>query len=97
MDNKKKNITELIQKYERMRYINKTLYFDADEFVMIANHYKRKKEASEAERVVNLGLGIHPHSSELMITKAKILLAAESYEAAHDYLLTIPEYHTNVK
>ena len=96
MDNKKLNITELIQKYERMRYINKTLYFDADEFVMIANHYKRKKEASEAERVVNLGLGIHPHSSELMITKAKILLAAESYEAAHDYLLTIPEDETNV-
>ena len=71
------NITELIQKYERMRYINKTLYFDADEFVLIANHYKRKKETTEAERVVNLGLGMHPHNIDLMIAKAKILLASK--------------------
>ena len=96
MDNKKMNITELIQKYERMRYINKTLYFDADEFVLIANHYKRKKETTEAERVVNLGLGMHPHNIDLMIAKAKILLASKKYEAAHEYLLTIPEDETNV-
>ena len=90
------DITELIQKYERMRHMNKSLYFDADEFVMISNYYSRKKEASEAESAVNIGLGIHPHSSELMITKAKILLASKNFEAAYDYSLTIPEDETNV-
>ena len=91
------NIADLIQKFERMRYMNKSLYFDADEFVMIANYYNKRKDTAEAERVVNLGLGIHPHSSELMITKAKVLSASKEYEKAYDYLLTIPEDETNVE
>ena len=90
------NITDLIQKYERMRYMNKNLYFDADEFVMITKYYNKKKDTSEAERVANIGLGIHPHSTELMITKAKVLVASKNYEVAYDYLLTIAEDETNV-
>lgn len=90
------NIADLIQKYERMRYMNKNLFFDADEFDMIAKHYIKKKDIAEAERVVNVGLGIHPHSTELMITKAKVILASKNYEDAYDYLLTIAEDETNV-
>lgn len=90
------NITDLIQKYERMRYMNKSLYFDANEFVMITKHYIRKRDASEAERVVNIGLGIHPNNTELMIAKAKAILASKNYDAAYDYLLTIAEDETNV-
>lgn len=30
------DITDLIKKYEQMRYMNKNFYFDADEFEMIA-------------------------------------------------------------
>ena len=96
MDNKNINITDLIQKYEQMRYINKKLYFDADEFAMLANHYNKKRNTSEAERVVNIGLGMHPHSSELMMVKAKVLVASKKYDVAYDYLLTIAEDESNV-
>ena len=96
MDNKNINITDLIRKYEQMRYINKKLYFDADEFAMLANHYNKKKNTSEAERVVNIGLGMHPHSSELMMVKAKVLVASKKYDIAYDYLLTIAEDESNV-
>lgn len=96
MDNKNININDLIQKYEQMRYVNKKLYFDADEFGMLANYFNKKKDVSEAKRVVNLGLGMHPRSSELMIIKAKVLVAAKEYETAYDYLLTISEDETNV-
>ena len=96
MDNKNMNITDLIKKYEQMRYMNKKIYFDADEFATIANYYIKKKDILEAEHVVNTGLGMHPHGSELMMVKAKVMLASEKYEDAYNYLLTIAEDETNV-
>lgn len=96
MDNKNINITDLIKKYEQMRYMNKKFYFDADEFAMIANYYIKKKDTLEAESVVNIGLGMHPHSSELMIVKAKVIVVSEKYEDAYNYLLTVGEDETNV-
>ena len=97
MDDKNINITDLIRKYEQMRYMNKKNYFDADEFAMLTNHYKKKKDLSEAERAVNIGLGMHPYNSELMIIKAKVLVASKNHEIAYDYLLTISEDKTNVE
>ena len=35
MDNNDIDITDLIQKYEQMRYMGKSLYFDADEFAFL--------------------------------------------------------------
>ena len=96
MDNKKMNITDLIQKYERMRYVNRKIYFDTEEFARLTKHYIFKKDTLEAERVVNIGLGMHSNSTELMILKAKALIASEKYEIAYDYLLTISESESNV-
>lgn len=96
MDNKNINITDLIRKYEQMRYMYKNLYFDTDEFVLLANYYKDNKNTSEAEHVVNIGLRVHPGSTELMITKANVLVTSEKYEIAFDYLSTIAADETNV-
>ena len=96
MDNKNISIADLVRKYEQMSYMNKKIYFDADEFAMLANHYNKKRDTAKAERVVNLGLGMHPRSSELMIIKAKALIASEKYEIAYDYLLTISEDEANL-
>ena len=90
------NITDLIKKYEQIRYMNKKFYFDADEFATIANYYIRKKDILEAEHVVNTGLGMHPHSSDLKMVKTKVILVSEKYEEAYDYMLTIAEDETNV-
>ena len=96
MNNKNINITELIRKYEQMRYMNKKVYFDADEFGLLAKYYKDNKKISEAESVINLGLGMHSNSFELKIIKAKVLLASKQYEIAYDYLITIAHSEANV-
>ena len=90
------DITDLIQKYELMRYMDKNIYFDADEFAMLADYYNDFGDTSEAEYIVNTGLGMHPGSSELMIIKAKVLVITEKYEEAYNYLSTIGEDDTNV-
>ena len=96
MDNKNINITDLVRKYEQMRYMNKRIYFDGDEFAMIAKYYIKSKNTVEAERVVNIGLDMHPHSSELMILKARVLVTSKKYENAYNYLSTMAEDETNV-
>ena len=96
MDNNDIDINDLIQKYEQMRYMDKNIYFDADEFAMLADYYNDFGDTSEAEHIVEIGLGMHPGSSELMIVKAKVLVMAEKYEEAYKYLSTIAEDETNV-
>lgn len=96
MNNKNMDITDLIKKYEQVRYMNKKFYFDADEFTMITNHYITKKDILEAEQAINLGLSMHSHSPDLMIIKAKVLVASKKYEAAYDYLMTIAQDDTNI-
>ena len=96
MDNNDIDISELIQKYEQMRYMDKNIYFDADEFAILADYYNDFGDISEAEHIVEVGLGMHPGSSELMIVKAKVLVISEKYEEAYKYLSTIGEDETNV-
>ena len=90
------DITDLIKKYEQMRYMNKNFFFDADEFEMIANHFIKEKDTLEAESVVNIGLSMHPNSKELMIIKGKVLVSSKKYEEAYNYMLTINEDGTNI-
>ena len=87
MDNNDIDISELIQKYEQMRYMDKNIYFDADEFAILADYYNDFGDTSEAEHIVEVGLGMHPGSSELMIVKAKVLVISEKYEEAYKILI----------
>lgn len=90
------DINELVQRYEQMRYMGKNIYFDADEFALLADYYNDFGDASEADHIVDTGLGIHPGSPQLMIVKAKILVIAEKYQMAYDYLLGIGEDDGNI-
>ena len=96
MDSNDTNITELIQKYEQMRYMDKNIYFDADEFALLADYYNDFGDTTEAEHIVRIGLGMHPGNSELMTIKAKVLVITEKYEEAYKYLSTLGEDDTNV-
>lgn len=90
------NITDLIKKYEQMRFMNKRFYFDADEFVMIANYYIEKNKILDAQNVISIGLRMHPNSTDLMVAKGKVLVDSKKYETAYNYLLTIAIDETNV-
>ena len=96
MDDNELDIKELIHKYEQMRYMGKSMYFDPDEFAILANYYNDFGDVSEAEYITESGLKMHPSSTDLMIVKAKLLAAALQFQEAYDYLLGIGEDENNV-
>ena len=86
MDNDGINLTSLIEKYEQMRALGKKIYFDADEFVILAEYYSGEGDSEEAEHLVEEGLAMHPGSSELMSYKAKTLIYSAKYEEALEFI-----------
>lgn len=86
MEDNELDINSLIEKYEHMRALGRKIYFDADEFAMLAEYYNAEGDNEEAEELINEGLKMHPGSPDLMLMKAKILVYAEMYQDALDYI-----------
>ena len=86
MEDNELDINSLIEKYEHMRALGRKIYFDADEFAMLAEYYNAEGDNEEAEDLINEGLKMHPGSPELMLMKAKILVYSEMYQDALDYM-----------
>ncbi len=85
MEDNELDITSLVEKYEQTRVLGKTMYFDADEFAMLADYYNAEGDNDEAELLIDEGLKMHPGSPDLMLMKAKMLVYAEMYEEALEY------------
>lgn len=86
MEDNELDIDSLVEKYEHMQALGKNIYFDADEFVMLAEYYSSGGDQEEAELLVKEGLKIHPGSHLLMLAKAKLLIYSTKYEEALNYL-----------
>ncbi|MEA4918975.1 tetratricopeptide repeat protein [Proteiniphilum sp.] len=86
MEDNDLDINFLIEKYEHMRALGRKMYFDADEFAMLAEYYNAEGDNEEAEELINEGLKMHPGSPGLMLMKAKILVYSEMYQDALDYM-----------
>ena len=91
MEQNEADITSLVEKYEQMRALGKNIYFDADEFALLAEYYNAEGDNDEAEQLIREGLRMHPGSSALMLLRAKTLVFAELYEEALDYLRLISD------
>ena len=91
MDDNEIDITSLVEKYEQMRALGKTMYFDADEFALLAEYYNAEGDNEEAEQLVTEGLKMHPGSGELMLLKVKTLVFSEAYEEALDYIKLVSD------
>ena len=52
MDDNELDIKELIHRYEQMRYMGKSIYFDPDEFAALADYYNDFGDISEAEYII---------------------------------------------
>lgn len=85
------DITSLVEKYEQMRALGRKVYFDADEFAVLAEYYNAGGDNDEAEELILEGLKMHPGSPELMLLKVKILVFSEMYEEALDYMRQLSE------
>ncbi len=91
MEENEIDITSLVEKYEQMRAIGKKIYFDADEFVLLAEYYNSGGSFEEAEQLIHEGLIMHPGSSSLMTMKAKMLIYSAKYEEALEYIRFISD------
>lgn len=89
MEENELDITALVQKYEKMRALGRKIYFDADEFVLLAEYYNAEGDHDESEQLIVEGMKIHPGSPELMLLKAKSLVFSEMYAEALDYMKLI--------
>lgn len=76
------DITSLVEKYENMRALGKKMYFDADEFALLADFYHSEGDTLESELLIEEGLKMHPGSSDLMILKAKQMVLMGKYKEA---------------
>ena len=96
MDDNELNIKELIDKYEQMRYMGKSIYFDSDEFAVLADYYYDFGDYLEADNIAETGLEMHPGNTQLMIIKAKTLVFNQKFQEAFDYLAGVSEDEGNV-
>lgn len=78
----KKDISELVKKYEEQLASGKSIYFDADEFDEIADYYDQQEDFERAGLVIEAGLRIHPESDVLLLKQARYLVYDGDYEQA---------------
>ncbi len=86
MEDNEQDIKLLVEKYEQARVLGKAMYFDADEFALLAEYYNSEGDSDEAELLIEEGLRMHPGSMELMLMKVKVFVYDEMYEEALEYM-----------
>ena len=80
------DIQSLVQKYEQMCASGKKIYFDPEEFALLAEHYNTLGDDDTSVSLIEEGLVMHPTNPELMLLKAKILVFGEKYDEAMEYM-----------
>ncbi|WP_071145004.1 tetratricopeptide repeat protein [Bacteroides ihuae] len=92
--NDEKQVQELILRYEKMKGENKSVYFETEQIIDIANVYSDEKEDEKALSVIDYGLIFHPDNTELLIEKAYIYIDREQMEQAEMILNSINETYS---
>lgn len=90
-NNENIDIQALMDKYENMLLTGKMLYFDADEFAVLAEYYISIDDYTFADSIIDNGLLMHPGNSSLISLKAKALVSLELYEDAITYINGVSE------
>ncbi|HET8839649.1 MAG TPA: tetratricopeptide repeat protein [Flavobacteriaceae bacterium] len=75
-----------LSRFESMLKTNDVLFFDADEFESIINHYLEIGKMGLAKKAVKLGLTQHPGSTNLRLYKTEILIFENKLELADEIL-----------
>lgn len=80
-----------LTRFESMLKTNDVVFFDAEEFENIANHYIESGKISLARKAVKLGLDQHPTSSNLRLFKAELFIFENKFEKAEAILTELHE------
>lgn len=77
-----KDITELVRRYEERVASGQSVYFDADEFVDLADYFEQNDDFDASIEVIALALEIHPGNTALIIRQARYWVYDAHYEKA---------------
>ena len=86
---------ELLQRYEQSLSKNESTYFDVEELEDIADYYLQRNRTKDSSHAVELGLRLHPMSSELQIKRARVYFALEDYQKAMNLVRRIESTEKN--
>lgn len=81
-----------LSRFENMLKTNDILFFDAEEFEIIIEHYLETGRLGLARKAVKIALSQHPHSSDLKLLKVEILLFENKVNQADELLNSLYEY-----
>ncbi|NDV77923.1 tetratricopeptide repeat protein [Dysgonomonas sp. 511] len=87
-----KDISALLEKYKQAQASGRNVYFDADEFIDLIDYFDREEDLDTARIIINMGLGIHPGSTPLLIKKGRLYVYEGDYAAALALLDAVTEY-----
>lgn len=68
----KKELTEIIQRYEAAKAEKRQLYLDGDQLADIADWYATERKFNDAQEVINYGLQLHPGNTGFRISHIHI-------------------------
>ncbi len=89
------NTGETIKRYEVMRKIGTTTYFDVDELVDIVGHYIDRLMIPEAYEACQLGLKIHPNDLELRLKSAQLNISMGNITEGQYWLKSVKGVSTH--
>ncbi|MEQ9168542.1 MAG: tetratricopeptide repeat protein [Fulvivirga sp.] len=92
---KKKEVDELIKRFEEHQKNKASHFFELDGFENIIAHYQDMGKYGQALVAANMAEEQYPFSTELLIIKAQILSNMEKFEEALDQLNKAEAYQPN--
>ena len=94
----KKELTEIIQRYEAAKAEKRQLYLDGDQLADIADWYATERKFNDAQEVINYELQLHPGNTGLLIEQAFLYLDTQKLSKAKEVANSITEtYDSEVK
>ncbi|WGK64355.1 tetratricopeptide repeat protein [Croceiramulus getboli] len=84
-----------LTRFESMLKTNDVLFFDAEEFEDIANHYIENGKIALAKKAVRLGLQQHPGSTNLKLFRVEILVFEDKLDLADEILNELHDLEPN--
>jgi tetratricopeptide (TPR) repeat protein len=72
----------LLNKYEELTSNNSVKYFDVDDLETIIDYYLYRGRYAESSKAINLGLRLHPDSTELKSRKARLYMLTGKLKSA---------------
>ena len=82
----REEIRELLRLFENLKNGRSQSFLEEEAFEKLIDHFDDKEDIAQAMQAVELGIGIYPYSSALLIKKADLLLATRQYKAALEIL-----------